>query len=119
MIVQALLLAVAVVVPQSHVYGGKSLDAIRCAVKCLGIDFGDRELNVAFDCRDKTIESVMVDVAVDRIVVSTVSTGTWPPKITPLVTVWKKHENYGKLQMLTSIEPRPVRLWKVTPLGTP
>lgn len=119
MIAQAVLLAIHMIVPQCHVYGGRGLDAIRCDAKCLGIDFKDAELNRVFDCKDKQTESLMIDVAYDRIVISTVDAGTWPPRLTPLVTVWRKHHNYEKIARLTRIEPRLSHLGRIPAKGTP
>lgn len=119
MIGQAVILGIALLVPQSHVYGGKGIDAIRCAARCLKIDFHDQELNDLFDCKDKKTESMMIDVAYDRVVISTVPVGTWPPRLTPLVTIWRKHPNYEKLVLLTKIEPRPSRLGHIAPKGIP
>lgn len=119
MLGQALILGIALIVPQCHVYGGNSLDRLRCATKCLGVDFKDAELNQVLDCKDKKTESVMIDIAYDRVVISTVDVGTWPPRLTPLVTIWRKHPNYEKIVRLTRIEPMPWRRGLIPAKGTP
>lgn len=104
MLFQAVLLGSAMLVPHQYVYGGKSLDTIRCIVKCLHIDFDDRTLNRVFDCKDKEFESIRIRATFNSVTVSTVRIGTWPPHVRPLVTVYRGHPDFKTLHHLILVK---------------